>query len=209
MSLLLNSAAFFRDLKHEPILITHAKGVHLYDENGKAYLDAASGAAVVSLGHGNEEIAEVLFEQAQKLSFAHPSKFATEALVEFSEKVAARAPEGLTRVYFVSGGSEANEAAMKLARQYHLAKGNTNKYKVVTRRTSYHGATLGALALSGQVNRRELFAPMMQSAPMISPTSCYRCPFGQEYSSCHFECAADLETTLLSEGPENIAAFYC
>ncbi len=207
MSLLLNSAAFFRDLKHEPILINHAKGLYLYDENGKAYLDAASGAAVASLGHGNQEIAEVLFEQAQKLSFAHPSKFATKIMVEFAEKLVTRAPEGLTRAYFTSGGSEANETAMKLARQYHLAKGNTSKYKVITRRTSYHGATLGALSLSGQVSRRQLFTPMMQGAPMIAPTSCYRCPFGQKYHSCHFECANDLEITLLNEGPENIAAF--
>ncbi len=207
VSQLLNSAAFFRDLKHEPILVTHAKGVYLYDENYKAYLDAASGAAVASLGHGRQEIAKVLFEQAQRLCFAHPSKFATKVMVELAEKVVARAPEGLTRVYFTSGGSEANETAMKLARQYHLAKGNSNKYKVVTRRTSYHGATLGALSLSGQVSRRQFFTPMMQGAPMIAPTSCYRCPFGQEYDSCHFECANDLETTLLNEGPENIAAF--
>ncbi len=207
MSSLLNSAAFFRNLKHEPILITHAKGVYLYDENGKAYLDAASGAAVASLGHGNKEIAEVLFGQAQKLSFAHPSKFATKVMVEFAEKLVARSPEGLSRVYFTSGGSEANETAMKLARQYHLAKGYTSKYKIITRRTSYHGATLGALSLSGQISRRQFFIPMMQGAPMIAPTSCYRCPFGQEYSSCHFECANDLETTLLSEGAENIAAF--
>jgi adenosylmethionine-8-amino-7-oxononanoate aminotransferase len=200
-------AAFFRDLTREPITIVRGEGVYLYDEQGKRYLDGASGAAVACLGHGNREIAEVLYTQAQTLSYAHPSKFATEPMLELAEKLAERAPEPLTRVYFTSGGSESTETAMKLARQYALARGHMNKYKVISRRTSYHGATLGALSISGQVGRRQLFTPMMLPEPMIAPTACYRCPFGKEPTSCHFECADDLETVVLNEGPENIAAF--
>jgi adenosylmethionine-8-amino-7-oxononanoate aminotransferase len=203
----LDSAVFLRDLGREPILIDRAEGVYLFDRAGKRYLDAASGAAVTSLGHGNLELAQVLFEQARRLNYAHPSKFVTSEVAELAEKMVARAPEGLTRVLFTSGGSEATEAAVKLARQVHLARGATDKYKVITRRNSYHGSTLGALALSGQTGRRQPFVPMLMSQPMIAPTSCYRCPFGQEPRSCSLECADDLETTLLSEGPENVAAF--
>lgn len=201
-------SAFFRDLTRDPILITHGEGVYLYDEHGKRYLDGASGAAVACLGHGNRELAELMLEQAQRLSYAHPSKFATAPMLELADKLTARAPEVLTRVYFTSGGSEANETAMKLARQYHLVQGRTSKYKIISRRTSYHGATLGALSISGQVGRRQLFAPMMLPEPMIAPTACYRCPFGKEPSSCAFECADDLETVVLNEGPEHIAAFF-
>lgn len=202
-----DSKVFLRELSHEPILITRGEGVYLYDQHGKRYLDAASGAAAASLGHGNREIAEVLYRQACTLSYAHPSKFITAPMLELAEKLVARAPSGLNRVYFTSGGSESTETAMKLARQYHLVRGHSGKYKVISRRTSYHGATLGALSISGQVERRQYFTPMMLPEPMIAPAACYRCPFGKVPSSCHFECADDLETVILNEGPENIAAF--
>lgn len=203
----LDSPLFLRDLGREPIEIVRGEGAYLYDSKGGRYLDGASGAAVASLGHGNRELAELLAEQARRLAFAHPSKFATRESLDLAEKLVARAPAGLDRVLFASGGSEANETAIKLARQYHLACGRPGKYKVITRRTSYHGATLGALALSGQVGRREPFTPMMLAQPMIAPTSCYRCPFGREPGSCDLECADDLETALHDEGPENVAAF--
>jgi len=201
------SALFLRDLAREPIEIVRGEGVYLFDDEGRRYLDGASGAAVASLGHGNAEIADVISQQARRLAYAHPSKFATREALELGQKMIERAPDGLTRVIFTSGGSESNETAIKLARQYHLGRGNANKYKVVTRRTSYHGATLGALAVSGQIGRRQPFAPMLLAQPMIAPTSCYRCPFGQQPESCHLECADDLETALLNEGPENVAAF--
>lgn len=203
----LDSPVFLRDLGREPIEITSGQGPYLYDSDGRRYLDAASGAAVACLGHGNEEIAQHLASQAARLAFAHPSKFGTKESVELAEKLINRAPAQFTRVLFASGGSEANETAIKLARQYHLTRGKPNKYKVITRRTSYHGATLGALALSGQVGRRQPFTPMMLAQPMIAPTSCYRCPFGRSPDSCNFECADDLETTLNNEGAENVAAF--
>jgi adenosylmethionine-8-amino-7-oxononanoate aminotransferase len=202
-----DSPLFLRDLGREPIEIVRGEGAYLYDAAGVRYLDAAAGAAVAALGHGNSELSEVLAEQGSRLAFAHPSKFATREARELAEKLIARAPSGLTRVLFASGGSEATETAIKLARQFHLARGKPAKHRVITRRSSYHGATLGALALSGQVERQQPFAPMMLSQPMIAPTSCYRCPFGREPTSCEFECADDLETALQVEGADNVAAF--
>ena len=207
MSRHLDSAVFHRDLSREPLLITHGEGAFLFDERGQRYLDAAAGAAVASLGHGNRELADVLATQARRLSYAHPSKFATGEALELAEKMVARSPEGLTRVLFTSGGSESTEAAIKLARQVQLAWGRPGKHKIVTRRNSYHGATLGALAVSGLNARRLPFRPMMMAQPMIAPTSCYRCPFDREPRSCALECAGDLETVLLSEGPDSVAAF--
>ncbi len=201
------SPLFLREPTRSPIRIVRGEGAWLIDEAGRRYLDAAAGAAVACLGHGRADVAEVLRVQASRLAFAHPSKFVTREAEELADKLVARAPDGLTRVLFTSGGSEATETAIKLARQVQLARGNGSKTKVVTRRTSYHGATLGALAISGQEQRREPFTPMMLAQPMIAPTSCYRCPFGKEPGSCDVECASDLETTLLHEGPETVAAF--
>ncbi len=200
------SALFLRDLNHTPIEIVRGSGAYLYDTDGRRYLDAASGAAVASLGHGNATIAAVLAEQAQRLAFAHPSKFVTPWAKELAEKLVARAPEGLTKVLLTSGGSESTETAVKLARQYHLAHGHPQKFKVVSRRTSYHGATLGALAWSGQVSRREPFAPMLLGQPQISSPDYYRSTFAtvEEFES---ERARELEEAILAEGPENVAAF--
>lgn len=201
------TALFPRDPSFPPIHIASGEGVWLIAEDGRRYLDAAAGAAVASLGHSRRDIAELLARQAARLAFAHPSKFATREAEALAERLAARAPAGLERVLFTSGGSEATETAIKLARQVQLARGHDAKRKVVTRHTSYHGATLGALAVSGHPHRREPFEPMMAAQPMVAPTSCERCPFGKEPSSCGVECADDLETVLLREGPENVAAF--
>lgn len=201
------SALFLRDLTHEPIEIVRGSGVYLYDEKGRRYLDAASGAAVASLGHGNSEVAAVMADQAQRLAFAHPSKFITPSSRELADKLVARAPEGLTRVLLTSGGSEATETAVKLARQYHLAHGKPTKYKVVSRRTSYHGATLGALAWSGQVSRRELFTPMLMGQPKISVPDCYRTAGTASVEECERRHADELEQAILDEGPDNVSAF--
>jgi adenosylmethionine-8-amino-7-oxononanoate aminotransferase len=113
----------------------------------------------------------------------------------------------MTRVYFLSGGSEAVETAVKLARQYQVERGKPEKYKVISRWTSYHGNTLGALAFSGHTGRRRLYLPMMLHTPHIAPAYCYRCPFSLQPQTCSLECAADLEKTLLYEGPDSVSAF--
>ncbi len=198
---------FLREPSRTPIRIVRGEGAELIDEQGRRYLDAAAGAAVACLGHGRRDVAKVLARQAERLAFAHPSKFTTREAEQLAEKLVDRAPAGLDRVLFTSGGSEATETAIKLARQVQLARGQGSRTKVITRRTSYHGATLGALAISGQAGRRQPFAPMLLTQPMIAPTSCYRCPFGKEPDSCDVPCASDLETAVLDVGPENVAAF--
>ncbi len=204
---LLDGPVFLRDLSREPIVIERAKGVYLYDESGKAYLDAAAGAAVASVGHGREELADALREQAAKVAYAHPGAFITRPTIELAEKIIARAPEGFSRVFFTSGGSESVEAAIKLARQVHLAHGRAERVKVVSRRTSYHGATLGALAITDQAERVVPFTALLRVEPKIAPCYPYRCTWCFESRQCTLECADDLERMVEAEGAACIAAF--
>lgn len=204
---LLDGPVFLRDLSREPIVIERAEGVHLYDEAGNAYLDAAAGAAVASVGHGREELAEVLREQAARVAYAHPSAFITRPAIELAEKMIARAPEGFSRVFFTSGGSESVEAAIKLARQVHLAHGRDERVKVVSRRTSYHGATLGALAVTDQADRVYPFSALLRVEPKIAPCYPYRCTWCHAERRCSLHCADDLARVIEAEGPARIAAF--
>lgn len=203
----LNSAVFLRDLGRAPIVITQGDGVFLFDAAGRRYLDAAAGAAVASLGHGNREIAETITRQSQTLTYAHPEKFATEPMLELASMLAERAPPGITRVYFTSGGSESTEAAIKLARQYHHVRGVATKYKTLSRRVSYHGATLGALAISGQLKRRELFMPLLMCEPQVAGADSYRCGSCRTEPACTLDCAEDLERVIAKEGAATVAAF--
>jgi len=200
-------SVFWRNLTDPPLIIDRGKGVYLYDEEGNEYLDAASGAAVCALGHGNSEIANVMKEQAEKLNYTHTSDYASRSLIEFSERLASISPEGLTKVHPVSGGSESNETAIKLARTYHKMRGESERYKIVSRSSSYHGATLGALSLSGKTSRQRDYAPMMVPNPKITPAYCYRCPFGETPDSCSLECADDLERAIVQEGEETVSGF--
>jgi adenosylmethionine-8-amino-7-oxononanoate aminotransferase len=200
-------SVFWRNLTDPPLIIDSGEGVYLYDEEGNEYLDAASGAAVCALGHGNSEIANVMKEQAEKLNYTHTSDYASRPLIEFSERLASISPEGLTKVHPVSGGSESNETAIKLARTYHKMRGESERYKIVSRSSSYHGATLGALSLSGKTSRQRDYAPMMTPNPKITPAYCYRCPFGETPDSCSLECADDLERAIVQEGEETVSGF--
>jgi adenosylmethionine-8-amino-7-oxononanoate aminotransferase len=204
---LVDGPVFLRDLTRAPILIERAEGVYLYDANGTAYLDAAAGAAVAAIGHGRPEVAEVLARQANLVAYAHPSKFITRPTLELAEKIVERAPSGFSRVFFTSGGSESVEAAIKLARQVHLAHGRTERTKVVSRRTSYHGATLGALAVTGQDERVAPFTPLLKVEPKIAPCYPYRCELCSGHGACTLACADDLERVIELEGAEAIIAF--
>jgi adenosylmethionine-8-amino-7-oxononanoate aminotransferase len=198
---------FHRNLRKSYPLAERGEGVYIYDGNGKKYLDGSGGAAVVGIGHGVKEITQAMVRQAEKISFSHSSQFSSQATLDLAAKLAQLAPPALCRVYFISGGSEAVETAVKMARQYQVERSKPEKYKVVSRWTSYHGNTLGALALSGHTGRRKHYLPLIQHTPHIQPCYCYRCPFGLEPSRCHFECALDLEKTLLFEGPDSVSAF--
>lgn len=198
---------FHRNLKKDYPVIERGEGIYLFDRQGKKYIDGAGGSAVVGIGHGVKEITAAMVRQAEKVSFAHSSQFTSQAALNLAEKLVHLAPAGLSRVYFLSGGSEAVETAVKMARQYQVERGKAQKYKVISRWTSYHGNTLGALALSGHTGRRSYYLPLMQHTPHIQPAYCYRCPFGRQPNSCALECVQDLEKTILYEGPESISAF--
>ncbi len=198
---------FTRHLGKTLPTIQRGEGIYLVDENGKRYLDGSGGPAVVSIGHGVGEVIEAMTEQARKVCFPYAGNFISEAQIELSKKIIEFAPEGMSHVYFVSGGSEATEAALKLVRQYHLAKGQSSRVKIISRWQSYHGGTIGALSLSGHTPRRMDYLPYLMEVPHIMPSYCYRCPLDKEYPACDIGCAYDLERIIKQEGQGSVAAF--
>jgi adenosylmethionine-8-amino-7-oxononanoate aminotransferase len=188
-------------------LINRGEGIYLFDSLGKRYIDGSSGALISNIGHGIEEVVEAISEQMRKVEFVHGTQFTSESIMGLAKRIAQMAPGNLKRVYFVSGGSEAIETAIKMARGYHVIRGNVQKYKIISRWHSYHGATLGALSLSGRPGVRKLYAPMLLNFPHIVPAYCYRCPYHKDNKSCQMNCAEDLERVVTLEGPEYIAAF--
>lgn len=199
---------FYRNLRKSYPVVDRGEGVFLYDKSGKRYMDGSGGACVVSIGHGVPEIREAMLSQADRLAFSHGSHFTSEAAIECAERLARMAPDAsLAKVYFLSGGSEAVETAVKLVRQYWREVGKPDKYKVISRWTSFHGNTTGALALGGHTGRRRHYQPLFLHTPHIEPCYCYRCSFGKTQDSCGLECAEQLERTIKYEGPDAVAAF--
>ncbi len=199
---------FYRDLNKEYIVAERAKGIYIYDVDGKKYIDGSGGACVVNIGHSVPEVIKAMHNQAKKVSYVHGSHFTTKAAMQFAERIVEMTPsEDLNRVYFVSGGSEAVETSLKLARQYWDELGEYTKFKVISRWGSYHGTSMGALALGGHTSRRRHFQPLIQHTPHIFPCYCYRCPFGKNKRTCDLECADSLERTIKYEGPDSISAF--
>lgn len=187
----------------------YGKGIYIYDDEDKQYLDGCSGAVTASIGHGVPEIMKAMLEQAQKISFVYRSQFTTEAAEDLAEKLASIdfIKDGHYHSFFVNSGSEANETAMKIAIQYWQEQGKHSKSKVISRWTSYHGITLGALSLSGHAERRKRFASLLDDLPVIPAPNCYRCPFYQTYPGCDLQCANELELAIQRIGADNIAAF--
>jgi adenosylmethionine-8-amino-7-oxononanoate aminotransferase len=205
-----NEAAFPRNFLKAYPKATRGEGCFVYTAEGRRYLDACGGAAVVTIGHGVPEVARAIGDQASRLAYVHSSQFRTGMAETLAERILALAPQPMRRggrVYFTSGGSEATETAIKLARQYWLERGNAKRARVIARQQSYHGATLGALTLSGNVRRREPFAPLLHEWGHIVPCFCYRCPLKLQYPECNVDCADDLERLLLRDGSDDVAAF--
>lgn len=200
---------FYRNQNWHYPSIAYGKGVYLYGEDGKKYMDACSGSAVANIGHGNEEVAEATAKQIKRVAFTHLSRFTNEAIEDCAEIVANWAPGDLNHVYFVSGGSEATETAIKLSRQYFVERdGNkTSKWKVISRWNSFHGNTMGSLSMTGSTGRRRIYDPLLINFPKINQAYCYRCPYNSSYPECNLQCAYELERSILKWGPENIAAF--
>ena len=192
---------------HTPIAVS-GHGCYLVDKSGKQYLDGSGGAAVSCLGHGDQEITDRIREQLETLAFAHTGFFTSEPAERLADLLIQRAPGSLDRVYFVSGGSEAVEAAIKLARQYFLEKGESSRYKVIARRQSYHGNTLGALAAGGNAWRRKPFEPLMADTSHISPCYAYREQWeGESDEEYGLRAANELEQEIQRQGAEHVMAF--
>lgn len=198
------SLDFFREYPR----ITSGKGIYMYTEDGTEIIDGASGPVLVCLGHGITEMGDVMKAQSDKVAFVHRDDCITPILEESCAKISEISGHQLTKIFQVSGGSEANEIAIKLARKYHLYKGNPGKYKIISRWQSYHGISNGALSISGFSKRRSGYEPYLTDFGKIPPAYCYRCWFGKECGSCNLECAQALETQILVEGPETVAAFF-
>ncbi|PFH30214.1 aspartate aminotransferase family protein [Burkholderia sp. JKS000303] len=183
-------------------------GIEIVDSTGKRYIDACGGAAVSCLGHSNQRVIDAIKRQAQQLPYAHTSFFTTEVAEELADRLVDAAPAGLEHVYFVSGGSEAIEAALKLARQYFVEKGEPSRRHFIARRQSYHGNTLGALAIGGNAWRREPFLPLLIEAHHVSPCYAYRDQLAGETDEAYAQRLADeLEQKIVELGAENVAAF--
>ena len=202
------SNVFYRSPGHDYPVAVRGEGVYLYDSTGKQYLDGSGGAAVSCLGHGHPAVVEAIKAQADKLAYAHTAFFTSAPQEELAARLAERFPAPDARVYFLSGGSEANETAIKLARQYWLSHGKKDKHIVVSRQQSYHGNTIGALSLSGNPGRRKIFAPLLHDWPKIDPCYAYRHQHdGESAEDYAARSANSLEKAIDEHGSDNIAAF--
>jgi len=190
----------------EPLYIERAQGAYLFTRDGRKILDGGSGAIVSNVGQGREELAKLAAEVVAQINYVVPIWISPER-----ERLVARlskwTPPGLKRFFFTSGGSEAVEMAIKFAIFYHNLKGRTRKTRIVSRRLSYHGNTLGALSASTNRARRKNFEEMLFDWPKISPSYCYRCPWEKTYPGCDLECATTLEDEIRRHGADSIAAF--
>ncbi len=199
---------FHRHLHQLPPVAVAGQGMYLVDSTGKRYLDACGGAAVSCLGHGHPDILAAMHAQVDKLAYAHTSFFTTDAAEELAAYLVDTAPAGMSHVYFVSGGSEAMEAAMKMARQYFVEVGQPQRKHFIARKQSYHGNTLGALAVGGNQWRREPFAPLLMQATHVSPCYPYREIAQGETEQAYGErLAQELEDTVQRLGPDTVIAF--
>ena len=202
------SHVFPRNITAPPVKAVASEGCYIIDETGKRYLDGSGGAAVSCLGHGDPEVIAAIKEQTEQMAFAHTGFFTSNPAEELAEVLIEHAPAGLDRVYFVSGGSEAVEAALKLARQYHLENGEPQREHVIARRQSYHGNTLGALATGGNQWRRRQFEPMLMNVSHIAP--CYEYVDRYDDETVHEygeRTAQELENEILRLGEDKVMAF--
>lgn len=196
---------FYRKMAWTYPLIARGEGIYLYDEKGKRYLDGSGGALVVNLGHGQREIAQAVMEQMNQVGYVHGTQFTTRSIEEYADALVEILPAGMDKIYFLSGGSESVEAAIKLARQYFLESGQSQRWRVAARWHSYHGNTLGALSVTGRIGSRKPYLPLLINFPHFPPPYCYRCPYDLSYPECDLKCARALEDLIQMEGPETIS----
>ena len=200
------SHLFYQGRGRKPVL-EQARGVYLWDKDGRRYLDGSSGAMVCNIGHSNENVLAAMRRQMEKSTFGYRLQFETEASENLAAKLATLCPNGLNKVFFVSGGSEAVESAMKLARQHALATGQGSRWKVISRAPSYHGCTLGALAVTGYAPLTTPFAPMLRPMPKVPAPCAYLDGLDPADEATGHHYADMLEARIEAEGPESVLAF--
>ncbi len=205
-----NAGLFPRNFRKAFPIAVRGEGCWIISSGGKRFLDASGQAAVTGIGHGVAEIGRAMAEQSAQIAFAHTSQFHSAPAEKLASRLLQLAPPNFRdggRVYFTSGGSEASETAIKLVRQYHLEKGQSARFRVISRRQSYHGSTLGAMSLSGNVSRRAPYQPLLPEWGHIAPCFCHHCPFEKTFPQCHLACADDLDHHLSAEDATTAAAF--
>jgi adenosylmethionine-8-amino-7-oxononanoate aminotransferase len=200
------SRLFYQTRLRRPLL-DRAEGVYMWDQSGKRYLDGSSGAMVSNIGHSNPNVLAAMRRQMEKSTFGYRLHFETESSEALAEKLAGLSPPGLERCLFVSGGSEAVESTLKLARQYALAKGEPGRWKIISRQPSYHGCTLGALAVTGYTPLSAPFAPMMREMPKIPAPRAYLDGLDAADPATGLHYADMLAAQIEAEGPESVLAF--
>lgn len=186
--------------------VDSADGIFIYDEHGKEYIDACSSAVLCNIGHGNKRVLKAMNEQAKKVSFSYRTQFENEPAHALAAKLADLAAPHLSQVFYVSGGSEAVESAMKLSLQYYYARGETRNL-FISRTPSFHGATMGALSLTSYAPLENPFRSYVPMQPKIPAPYCYRCAYGHTPDKCGLQCAWALEKAIFDYGPQNIAGF--
>ncbi|MCA0326804.1 MAG: aspartate aminotransferase family protein [Proteobacteria bacterium] len=203
-----STQVFHRHLHHTPPAAVRGQGLWLEDASGQRYLDASGGAAVSCLGHGHPEVLAAMHAQIDRLAYAHTSFFTTEVAEQLASQLVRTAPEGISHAYFVSGGSEAVEAALKMARQYALEIGQSERSHFIARRQSYHGNTLGALAVGGNAWRRQQFAPLLIDVTHVAPCYPYRDRHDGETPEQYGQrLARELDETIQRIGPGKVLGF--
>ncbi len=201
-----DSFLFYQSRNPRPFL-DYGEGIYLFDESGKRYIDGSSGAMVSNIGHSNPRVLAKMKAQMDKATFGYRLHFRTHPSEDLAAKTVAMTPEGLDRVFFVSGGSEAVESAVKLARQYALTQGQGSRYKVISRFPSYHGCTFGALDLTGYDPLRAPFAPLMEGMPKIAAPATYLDRDNLTEEARGLKYAELLRDKIIEEGPDTVLAF--
>lgn len=189
-----------------PPRISHGEGIYMWDTDGRRYIDVSSGPVANNIGHANPRVLAAMQAQAQRSAFAFPGMFESEANADLAQLLTDLAGPGFDQAFFVSGGSEAVESAVKFARQYALSQGQSQRWKVISREPSYHGGTLGALALTGDKHQHEVFGPLMREMPKVPAPFTYRLPPNHTHESYARHCAAAVEERIIAEGPESVLA---
>jgi len=196
-----------QEFARDPFVIAEGDGIRVRTTDGREFIDGLAGVFTVSLGHGNRRIIDAMTAQLNTLAFAPPLHGTNPLAIELADELIEFAPPGFGAVKFVSGGSEATEAAMKMARQYHVNSGHPRKYKIIAKYGAYHGATMGALSAGGGWERKSVFEPLLGHFLHVHPPYCYRCPYGKKYEeNCGITSADIIEKTIVAEDPETVAA---